>query len=89
MQYLRISAMIMKDMGFVNALDTFNTVLRTLDQAQFVIHIGDISYADNYFLRPEMTTVNTYEQTWDIWQQWVQPITSHKACIITFQQTTT
>jgi len=56
-------------------LDTYNSLLSSPHPDLF-IHIGDISYADDYFLRPEFLYLDTYENTWDMWQQWMMPLTS-------------
>jgi hypothetical protein len=68
-------------MGYINAGDTYKAVRDTVPKTDLFIHIGDISYADNYFMRPEFAYLDTYEESWNIWQQWMMPITSSVPCI--------
>jgi len=64
------------DMGTENAGDTYNSILKLINQSRLFLHIGDLSYADDFFLRPEAVGDNTYESSWDSWQQWLEPVTS-------------
>jgi len=70
------------DMGYMNAEDTYNALWSLSNKADsnkvdLFIHIGDLSYADNYFLRPGFSEWDTYEESWNIWQNWLSPITQH------------
>jgi len=46
-----------------------------VDTSDFFWHLGDHSYADDYYLR----LGDDYEGSWNKWQKWVEPITSKKA----------
>jgi len=72
----KVSITLVGDMGITNANDTYNSLLALRNQTDFFLHIGDLSYADDYYLRPEVAVLNTYEGTWDAWQNWMAPITS-------------
>jgi len=45
-----------------------------LSSTDFFVHIGDASYADDWYLRGD-----DYEGAWNKWQTWMQPVTSTKA----------
>jgi len=63
------------DMGLQNSHDTIEqmkAVANGTHPADWILHIGDLSYADDFFLRPN----NTYEGSWDTWQDLMEPITS-------------
>lgn len=47
---------------------------RLLSEVDFYYHLGDLSYADDYFLRKD-----TYEGAWNKWSNIMQNITSQKA----------
>jgi len=64
-------------MGLANSQDTYKQVSSSgvLQSTDFFIHIGDVSYADDWYLRPG----DDYEGSWDKWQTWMQPVSSTKA----------
>eukprot|EP00026_Physarum_polycephalum_P005057 Phypoly_transcript_05083.p1 GENE.Phypoly_transcript_05083~~Phypoly_transcript_05083.p1 ORF type:complete len:628 (-),score=48.63 Phypoly_transcript_05083:151-1800(-) len=67
---------ILGDMGIVNAQETYQRLIESLNATDLFIHVGDLSYADDYFLRPGFEEYDTYEETWNMWQSWVTPIAS-------------
>jgi len=50
-----------------------------INGTDFFLHIGDLSYADDFYLRPN----NTYEGSWDAWQDLMAPITSAAPYMVT------
>jgi len=64
------------DMGTINAGDTYNSILKLINSSHLFLHIGDLSYADDFYLRPEAIGDNTYEDSWNSWQEWLEPVTS-------------
>jgi len=71
-----LSITLIGDMGIVNANDTFSAITALVAETDVFLHIGDLSYADDYYLRPNSLVESTYEGTWDAWQLWLSPITS-------------
>lgn len=59
------------DMGLVNSAETIQRVAHLVKSTppDFIMHIGDISYADDY-------VAHMYEWVWNTWFQTMQPITS-------------
>lgn len=57
------TALVVGDMGLVNSADTMARMQEETNSRRndFVMHVGDISYADDFFLRPN----STYEGSWD------------------------
>jgi len=66
------SVMVVGDMGLVHSKNTINQMKKAIPSTDFVLHIGDLSYADDFFLRPN----DTYEGSWDMWLDEMEPITS-------------
>lgn len=62
------------DMGLANAADTLSAITDLVEDSDFYVHIGDLSYADDYYLR----SGDTYEGSWTEWQDEMEPITSLK-----------
>jgi hypothetical protein len=46
--------------------NTYQRTQSSTDGPAFALHMGDIAYADNYYLRID-SLGNSYEVTWDIW----------------------
>jgi len=59
------------DMGLDNSKDTMSCMTSALSSVDFVHHVGDLSYADDWYLRGD-----TYEGSWQKWQTLMDPITS-------------
>jgi acid phosphatase type 7 len=59
------------DMGVINSAETVQRVehLAKTNPPDFIMHIGDISYSDDY-------VAHMYEWVWNTWFQFMQPITS-------------
>lgn len=66
-------------MGLMNSADTMAQLQRGLNGTDFFLHIGDLSYADDFYLRPN----NTYEGSWDAWQDLMAPMTSAAPYMVT------
>jgi len=49
------------------------------DNTAFNLLIGDLSYADLYYERPK---ASSYEETWDEWQEMLDPLTSIKPFMV-------
>lgn len=73
------------DMGMINAGETRNGILQLAKEnvTEFILHYGDISYADAWsYSLYGLGSVNggdsgnTYESSWDIWQYWMNNITT-------------
>jgi len=65
------------DMGLSHAADTM-AAMRTLQpETDWYLHIGDISYADDFYLR-----LDTYQNSWDKWQRDMEPVTSKSAYMV-------
>ena len=62
-------------MGLMNSANTMLQLQRGLGATDHFLHLGDISYADDFYLRPN----NTYEGSWDAWQDLMTPLTSAAA----------
>jgi len=65
-------------MGLVNSPNTYARLREGLPTTDWFLHIGDISYADDWYLRPG----DTYEGSWDKWQNWMAPITQAKPYMV-------
>lgn len=59
------------DMGITNSADTFNSINEFINETDWIYHIGDISYADDFILEFE-----TYEGAWNIYQNKAESFTS-------------
>lgn len=74
------------DMGYTNAADTRYRLLQGISSVDFVYHVGDLAYADqwNYYLEggypvypPNLgDETNSYTQSWDNWQQWMNNVST-------------
>lgn len=60
------------DWGTTLGFNTHDALVNAIDNADFLLHVGDISYADDFFLQPP----DTYEDIFDKFQNWLTPITS-------------
>lgn len=67
--------MLVGDMGLKNSANTMASLRIEQNNYDFVMHIGDISYADDYYLRPG----DTYENSWTKWQDEMESVTQSKA----------
>jgi hypothetical protein len=65
------------DMGVTNSKDTMAYVNAHAEEVDFTWHIGDISYADDAFLRDPFKF--GYESTWNEFMNEIQPLASSKA----------
>jgi len=64
-------------MGLYNSNATIAQMAAAQADADFVLHIGDLSYADDFYLRIlSGAPMDTYEGSWDMWQDLMEPITS-------------
>ena len=66
------NVLIVGDMGLDNSANTMAQMLHMLPNVDFFSHIGDLSYADDFYLRKN----DTYEGSWNKWQDLMEPITS-------------
>ena len=62
------------DCGLDDGRDTIAAMLSRRREVDFFWHIGDISYADDWYLRPG----EEYERIWNKWMHLMQPVTSSK-----------
>jgi len=69
------TVLVVGDMGLENSANTMRQMTAALPDTDFFLHIGDLSYADDFYLRPN----NTYEGSWNQWQDLMMPITSSAA----------
>jgi len=69
------SVLFIGDMGLVNSDATKKAVSALKGKSDFIYHIGDVGYADDWYLRKG----DTYEGSWDKYMDWVEDITSTKA----------
>jgi len=65
------------DMGLVNSEDTIKQMTLELSTVDFIHHVGDLSYADDWKERHD-----TYEGAWNKWQEEMDPITSTRAYMV-------
>jgi len=68
------SVLLVGDMGLTNSANTMTSLNSELSNTDFILHVGDISYADDYYLRGD-----DYENSWTKWQDLMEPVTSSKA----------
>jgi len=69
------SAFIYGDLGFTNAANTRFRMLESIDTTDFALHVGDLSYADDWHLtlqgEPKPNggdESDSYTDSWDKWQ---------------------
>lgn len=65
----------MADMGLDEGSGTHTGLIQQLINYSFIAHVGDISYADDYFVTATLSN-DTYESIYNKWQSYVQPISS-------------
>jgi len=65
------------DMGLDNSANTMTAMSKNLPYVDFVHHVGDLSYADDWYLR-----LDTYEGAWNKWQTLMDPITSARGYMV-------
>jgi len=70
------SVTLIGDMGTYNAGNTYDAIINLVNDSALFLHIGDLSYADDFYLRPDVNLLDSYEGSWDSWQEWMVPITS-------------
>jgi hypothetical protein len=54
------TTLVVGDLGLANAKDTIQHMIDAVDSVDFMLHLGDLSYADDFYLRGD-----TYEGSWD------------------------
>jgi len=64
-------------MGIDNSADTIKQMTVLTSQVDFIHHVGDMSYADDWKARGD-----TYEGTWNKWQDEIDPISSQRAYMV-------
>ena len=71
------------DMGYGvdgNAVETRAQLDRAAGDYDWVLHVGDISYADDYFLHDPFKF--GYEQVYDNYMNWMQNVTAVKVSVL-------
>lgn len=69
------TVLVVGDLGLANSANTIKQMQLSQADIDFNIHLGDLSYADDFYLRSN----NTYEGSWDAWQDEMEPITANAA----------
>lgn len=69
------------DLGVEHSENTMALMKQRVEYAAFILHSGDISYADSFAQRVG-TPYDTYEGTWDAWQLMMEPITAAKPYMV-------
>jgi hypothetical protein len=67
------TVLIVGDMGLRNSANTIARMRAEAGTHEFILHIGDLSYADDFYLRKG----DTYEGSWDAWQDEMEDITAN------------
>jgi len=66
------NVLVVGDMGLVNSANTMRQMQSAMKSVDWFLQVGDLSYADDFYLRKN----DTYEGSWNRWQDLMTPITS-------------
>lgn len=77
------SVAIFGDMGVVNSEGTYEQLRAHQDDFDLIWHIGDISYADDWFIRGLRNLVTFgYEKTYNEYMNMMEPVTAEKPWMV-------